>query len=494
VSQAAGENQHGAGSFSDRIAGVNPLRWRGKFSAEQSMVSSISPSISRREMLALLGGGLSSAALGAGQSPDPQSASKADITLRIQELTLELAPRRLVKTVAYNGQVPGPLLRVQEGKTIAVDVINDTRRDEIVHWHGLYIPAEVDGSLEEGTPPVPRNGHRRYVFTPRPAGTRWYHSHIQSGRDLQTGTYTGQFGMLIIEGRDDPGRSGDYDLEVPVLLHEWEPSFTRQGPLSIEYKLYSVNGHMLGFGEPVRVQAGQRALFRIVNASATEPHRLSLAGHAFQVLALDGNRLAQPRTVSTLELGPGERIDAIVEMNNAGVWILGETHDQQRSAGMGMVIEYGGAQGAPRWLPPSLDWDYRVFGGSSSVAEPEVAEPDVRSRLVFRQPEGSHRFTINGKSYPDTQPVRVEQGRRYRLLLDNQSADAHPIHLHRHTFEITRFDQKATAGVFKDVVMVPAWKQVEIDFVADNPGPSLFHCHNQFHMDSGFMVMVEYAG
>jgi FtsP/CotA-like multicopper oxidase with cupredoxin domain len=434
-----------------------------------------------------MGGGLSSAAFGTPQSTPTADAPDADITLRIQELTHELAPGRSIKTIAYNGQVPGPLLHMTEGKMVSVDVFNDTNDDEMVHWHGLFIPSDVDGSHEEGTPHVPRHGHRRYVFTPRPSGTRWYHSHVASGRNLHTGTYTGQFGMLIVEPSSDPGR---YDAEVPIVLHEWDPRFSKEGTLDIEYRYLSINGRMLGAGDPIRVQRAQRVLFRILNASATETHRLALTGHSFQVLALDGNALAAPQSVRAIDIAPGERVDAIVEMNNPGVWIFGEVQDKQRAAGMGIVLEYKDQQGPPRWVPPpAIPWDYTVFGASANAPE-----PDGRIPLVFKQPEGSHHFTINGKSYPHTDPMIVSAGRRYRLIFDNQSADAHPVHLHRHTFEITRYDKKPTSGVFKDVVVVPAWKQVEVDFVANNPGPTLFHCHQQFHMDFGFMAMMQYSG
>src|SRR5690349_6004819 len=120
--------------------------------------------MNRRRFLSLAGCGLYSAASGFDQEP------AADITLRIGDVTLDLAPRHSIKTLAYNGQVPGPVLRVAEGKTIAVDVFNDTADQEMVHWHGLHIPSDVDGAHEEGTPHVPPHEHRRYTFTASPAG------------------------------------------------------------------------------------------------------------------------------------------------------------------------------------------------------------------------------------------------------------------------------------------------------------------------------------
>src|SRR5262245_28793022 len=182
--------------------------------------------MNRRDFLALASSTwVSSVALGRAL---PQADKDADVRLRIAEIDWELAPKRVVKTFAYNGQIPGPVLRARSGRPLTVEVVNETRDEEIVHWHGLHIPPDVDGSVEEGTPTVPPNGgRRRYTFTPEPAGTRWYHSHMAAGRNLRRSTYSGQFGLFVIDHGQDPG---GYDQEVPVLLHEWEPRFTREGP------------------------------------------------------------------------------------------------------------------------------------------------------------------------------------------------------------------------------------------------------------------------
>ena len=151
-------------------------------------------------------------------SPD---GSKADFTLRIAPVTVELNARSHAQHVGYNGTSPGPLLRMKEGVPTTVEVINDTDVPEFVHWHGLFIPAEADGVEEEGTPFVPPHG-RPVQFTPRPAGTRWYHSHTMAVDDLHRGSYTGQFGFVLIEPANNPG---DYDKEVFLALREWEPYF-----------------------------------------------------------------------------------------------------------------------------------------------------------------------------------------------------------------------------------------------------------------------------
>ena len=123
---------------------------------------------------------------------------------------------------------------------------------------------------------------------------------------------------------------------------------------------------MLGHGEPIRVKAGERVLFHILNGSATEIRSLALPGHTFKVVALDGNPVPTPATVPVLWLGTAERISAIVEMNHPGVWIMGDLADDDRQHGMGIVVEYAGHAGKPQWLaPPPFRWDYARFGNQA---------------------------------------------------------------------------------------------------------------------------------
>ena len=293
------------------------------------------------------------------------------------------------------------------------------------------------------------------------------------------GAYTGQFGMVLIEPASDPGR---YDAEVPIVLHEWEPYFSADMMMDVNYKLFSINGKLLGAAEPIRVQKGQRVLLRVLNASATMPHRLALPRHSFQVIALDGNPVPVSGKVPVLDIAPGERVDAIVEMSEPGVWVLGTEN------GAGIVVEYANAKGKAQWSAPGpFVWDYTAFGAQAKSPEPELI-----TTLVIEPRSDGNLWAINGKSYPHTDPIPAKAGTRNRLIFDNRSDMAHPFHLHRHTLEITKYCGKLTSGVLKDVVSVPARQTVEVDFLADSPGPSLFHCHHQFHMDFGFMALMQY--
>ena len=278
-----------------------------------------------------------------------------DFTLRIAATTIELAPGKTVRTVAYNGVVPGPLLRFPVGKPVAIDVVNDTDAPEFVHWHGLHIPAEVDGAADQGSPPVPPHGTLRYAFTPRPKGSRWYHSHTFAGRDLHKSTYTGQFGFLLIDAPGDPGR---YDQELFLAMHDWDPWIAGgdDGFPSVVYKSAAINGRLLGAADPIRVREGERVLMHFLNASATDEHWIALPGHRFTVLALDGNVVANAASVEQLRLDPGERIDAIVEMEPA------------RRVGPGVSL----VSGSTAWGSASL-WSTLLAPGTAAVDEGKVS-------------------------------------------------------------------------------------------------------------------------
>jgi FtsP/CotA-like multicopper oxidase with cupredoxin domain len=457
-----------------------------------------------------------------------QDAVRADYELTIAVTPVEMAPNRIISTTTYNGQFPGPLLRFKEGQQVVVDIHNQTDRPEQLHWHGQVVSTDVDGAAEEGTPFIPAHGHRRISFVPKPSGFRFYHTHVRAKADLNAGQYSGLVGPVYIEPKDNPG---SYDREVFLTLKEFEPSCSRGGDMpqdflspatpvkplkdagesamktsltkgmphgfEVGYGAFTINGKMLGHGEPVRVKSGERILFHVLNGSATEIRSLALPGHTFMVVALDGNSLPKPVRMPGLWLGTAERVSAIVEMNHPGVWTMGDLSDDDRHHGMGIVIEYAGHKGKPQWIAPApFKWNYAHFGGLG----PKSADPDQVMEMTFAKQnaaaEGFNLWTINGVAFSEDrmQPAfRLSQGKRYRLRMRNASDDIHPVHLHRHSFELTRMAGQRTSGIMKDVVMVGGYQEAEVDFIADNPGLTLFHCHQQLHMDFGFMTLFEYS-
>jgi FtsP/CotA-like multicopper oxidase with cupredoxin domain len=454
-------------------------------------------------------------------SPKP----KADYTIRIGTGLVEVAHQHIVSTVTYNGQFPGPLLRFKEGQQAIVDIYNDTDSPEQFHWHGQFIPVTIDGAAEEGTPYIPPHGMRREVFVPKPSGIRFYHTHTMAGANLGAGQYSGQVGPVYIEPAVKPT---GYDREVFIMLKEFEPYFMQGGDMpgdflagtmlpelmamgeqaekdapvktkgyEVGYKVFTINGKQLGHGDPIKVREGERILFHIVNGSASEIRSLALPGHTFKVIAMDGFPVPTPAEVPVLWIGTAERISAIVEMKHPGTWIMGDLADDDRANGMGIIIQYDGQESKPEWTKPEpYKWDYMIFGKQDTT----VPAPDEIIKMVFAKQnaadKGFNNWTINGVAF-DMMAMKpmfhIKKGKRYRLQMHNASDDIHPMHLHRHSFEITKIGGKSTAGIMKDVAMLGGYQEMEVDFVADNPGLTLFHCHMQIHMDFGFMALFDYV-
>jgi FtsP/CotA-like multicopper oxidase with cupredoxin domain len=448
----------------------------------------------RRDVLKL-GASLSAGAvLGARDSfAQRVLAPAAHHQLRIAPKNLELAPGVTVRTTAYNDQVPGPVIRLTEGKPVSIDVQNATSLPELVHWHGLDIPPLMDGAMEEGSPMIPAGGRFRYSFTPKPAGTRWYHTHTMADMHLDRAGFSGQFGFLIVEPASFPG---DYDQEILLAVHHWEPRMMAANALlagcDVAYRYASFNGRLFGHDDPIRVREGERVLFRFLNASASEAVTIALPHHRFRVVAMDGNPLPVPRVVDQLYLGVAERIDAIVEMNAPGVWALGSASRADREMGLGRVVEYAGRTGEPVWADPSfIQWDYAVFGDATPRALGEATVLPMQFQMVPGGDGMFARWLVNGKSFPDTPVQKLNRGERYRLAFTNYSRCPHPVHTHRTSFEVVSLAGKRMSGLHKDVLSLPTFATAEVEFVATSPGRALFHCHQQQHMDAGFMQLFD---
>jgi FtsP/CotA-like multicopper oxidase with cupredoxin domain len=331
--------------------------------------------------------------------------------------------------------------------------------------------------------------------------------------DLSRGVYSGQFLPVYVEPKYSPGA---YDQEIFLITHEWsayqateeeeesadestlhqvmgERRRQREASMrEVYYRVASINGKSLGHAEPIRVKAGERLLLRFINASATQNINLALPGHRFQVVALDGNPVPSPAMVDVLELGVAERVDAVVAMNNPGVWILGSTDPAVRAKGLGIVVEYAHRGGSPIWtIPPESNWSYLLFGTKRRSPKPDEEIAMVIDR-AHPDKLGMERWSINGEVYQEGRPPhRLHQGRHYRIFFRNQTEEAHPLHLHRSRFQLSQVNGVGTGGVLKDVVVLKGYQTLAIDFVADQPGLFLFHCHQQQHMDAGFRWLFQ---
>ncbi len=190
--------------------------------------------------------------------------------------------------------------------------------------------------------------------------------------DLGLAQFGGQHGFLLVEPRVNPA---PYDKEFFLALHDWDGYLLGgdDGAMNPSYNVATINGRAMGFGEPLRVKQGQRVLLHILNSSPTEVHWVAFAGHTFRVIALDGNTVPAPREVPMLRLAPAERVSALVDMNNPGVWVLGEVRKHVQSLGMAISVEYENSNGPVRWQqPPDLVWNYEQFAVASASSTATV--------------------------------------------------------------------------------------------------------------------------
>ncbi len=456
--------------------------------------------------------------------PLPQTDGQVrQFQLTVGRTQWELAPGKVVDAYTYNGQVPGPELRVLEGDTVRVTVKNELSEPTTVHWHGVDVPVAMDGVPDTSGPPIAPGGTFTYEFVASPAGTRWYHAHFDE-LNQQGGGLTG---ALVIEPRDQPRTKPD--REYTLLTGEWvtaagnqalavpTPSATggmagmgggmmgNGGGMSSAsarplFDTFTVNGKAYPSAAPLVVSQGERVRLRLINASATDTQVFALAGHRLTVTHSDGNPLAKPVDVDAVPLGVGERADVEFVADNPGRWkleaLMPALSDQGQMVDLTDIV-YEGHQGdAARDFP--ADARLRIASYADFSGPPHPAAPDRTYELtlsggMMMMGMGSDAWAINGRSYPDTPPIDVKVGQRVRLRLFNMSMEDHPMHLHGHTFQLVAVNGRSVDGPLKDTITLRHMEQYDIEFVADNPGTWLFHCHNLVHMMGGLMTQVRYS-
>lgn len=445
----------------------------------------------------------------------------------VREFRLVARPARIdlgqgpsFKAYTYNGQVPGPELRLREGEILRVVLENHLPEPTTIHWHGVPVPNPMDGVPGVTQEAVPPGGKFVYQFTAAPAGTFLYHSHV--GYQLDQGLY----GALIIEPRQD---SGAYDREYTLLLEDWvtadgggvAPVARRQpmgmmgggmmgrggmgggpaGPgrqplLEPYYQAYAVNGKVFAAQEPLLVRQGERVRLRIGNPSAATIYHLRLAGHPLTIVASDANPV-RPLPVDVLRIGMGERYDVEFVADNPGRWLLAAWNSGLGEDGLRVPVLYEEA-GAGDWVAPQFSPGLRVNDPFRLVAgrpwRVDGAEGPRYNQVLSGGMMGSSWWSINGSYWPDAPSLPVEEGRRVRLAYFNRSMMPHPMHLHGHFFRVVNPGLDPSLWPAKDTVIVDPMQGLEVEFLADNPGVWFHHCHNLYHMEAGMANTLHYAG
>jgi FtsP/CotA-like multicopper oxidase with cupredoxin domain len=439
------------------------------------------------------------------------------------EVTLTAAPLRFSPVpgldfggVAFNGTIPGPVLRVVHGQRLRANFVNRSGLDATVHWHGMILPNAMDGAEGVTQPAVPDGRSFVYEFAPGPPGTRWYHDHV--GRGLERGL----FGLFIVEDPNEARADAEFVLvfhDVPRLstiaaamrgtsgagmvdpfgspeLMQMAPN-DRMGD-EVAYAAHCINGASYPSTTPLRVEVGQRVRLRILNANLTQTRYVRLGGHQLTVTHSDGNPLVQPLTVDALRVGVAERYDVWFEVTKPGAWLLQALSTDPLAYEQAVVVHTPGFERAsPLGSPASvvgIDYfTYEAAGGTASGG-PDSGVP-AHDFTLGGGAYGSNQWTLNGAVYPNTPKIYVARSDVVAVRFTNKTDMDHPMHLHGHVVDLLEVDGKRlTRPLAKDTSLVRAnggtliWR-----FTADSPpGRWLLHCHNAVHMMDGMMTEVVY--
>jgi FtsP/CotA-like multicopper oxidase with cupredoxin domain len=254
---------------------------------------------------------------------------------------------------------------------------------------------------------------------------------------------------------------------------------------------FVVNGKAYPAAAPLSVTQGQRVRLRLINAGLAGTQKLALAGHHFTLTHSDGNPLAAPVEAEAVLLGPGERADVEFTADNPGRWQLRSLTPGQAEAGLITEVVYTGHEADPvQGFAPGADpqpASYRQFGGPAHRGTPDRT---YQITLAYSMNDGA--YTFNGKAYPDAEAIQAQVGQRVRVRILNMNLEDHPIHLHGHSFQVVGIEDQPVDGPIKDTLTLHHGEQYDIEFVANNPGTWLLHCHNVLHMAAGMMTEVHY--
>ena len=280
--------------------------------------------------------------------PEPEL---QEFTLTASEFDWELMDDVTVRVWGYNGQMPGPEIRVREGDTVRITLKNELPVPTTIHWHGVNVPNAMDGVAGLNQAPVEPGDSFVYEFVATPAGTRWYHSHTDPAFQVPMGLY----GALIIEPKQ-PAKT--YDRDYTFMLAECDLELTpgvaagteQRGPKDqmlrggeLGADLFLMNGKMHGAVPPIRIAEGERILVRLIHTGAI-PHPIHTHGHSFRIVATDGNPVPEAAqwTKDTVLIGPAERYDLELLGDNPGVWMVHCHIEHHMANGMMTTIWYDG--------------------------------------------------------------------------------------------------------------------------------------------------------
>lgn len=402
----------------------------------------------------------------------------------------EIAPGKSIQGWGYNGQIPGPVLKARKGDTLVVRLTNALPEHTTIHWHGLRIPARMDGT-EEVQKAVMSGETFEYQFVLPDAGTYWYHPHTNETVQMERGLY----GAIIVEGEDDPVTDGDRLFLIDDMKLTTKNEFKKPGwflPRWMERHDGREGETLLVNGKEnpvIEMAAGQTERWRFVNTSSARYFLLHLGGKPFRIIATDGGLLETPRTDTQLLITPGERFDLVVGPFETGESVRIGSLPFDRGTGKAKREQFATVQ-----VGPGQPTVARIPGQLCTI--PLIASPDAAvNRQIKLHGKRSWTdgvdFTINDEMHLHDQPVRSGELQVWEIT--NPGMLDHPFHLHGFFFQVLEENGHAPAfKAWKDTYNVPRKGSIKIAWMPDErTGKWMYHCHILEHAAAGMMAHFE---
>ena len=407
------------------------------------------------------------------------------------EFDWELAPGKMVKAWGFNQQLPGPVLRASKGDTLVVRVTNNLPEATTIHWHGICLPASMDGTHGVQKPIEPGVVFE-YRFVVPDSGTFWYHSHTNETVQMERGMY----GALIVDEQTDIQVDNERIFMIDDMKLNAKNEFTKPSwflPRMLERHDGRQGNTLLLNGKEngvVRMNAGQTERWRFINSASARYFVLHLGGKSFDVIATDGGLLEKAISVTELLITPGERMDILVGPFTEGESFAIESLAYNRMTSIRSKREtfasvvVGASQPTTASVPERLRTIEPLANQDATVTRKISFSVDPRIR------DGKD-FKVNGGTHIQDKPVRVGELQVWEI--SNTSRMDHPFHLHGFFFQVIEENGKAPAyKAWKDTYNLRPRTTIKIAWMPDNrPGTWMYHCHIIEHHAAGMMATFD---
>ncbi len=400
----------------------------------------------------------------------------------------EIAPDKTIEAWGFNKQVPGPVLTANVGDTMVIRVTNNLAEPTTVHWHGLCLPATMDGTNETQKPIAPGEVFE-YRFAVPQAGTFWYHSHTNETVQMERGMY----GTLVVTDEKDPVTDGERILMIDDMKLSIDNKFTTPGwfiPRMVERHDGRQGDTLLINGKEnlqIDVPAGQIERWRFINSSSARYFVLYLDGKKFNIIGTDGGLLEHPRTVTEVLIVPGERMDIAAGPFDEGETFAIESLPYNRVTVLKAkretfaTVKVGPRKESIAFIPDTLRHIEPLAPGDATITRKvKLSEvPSIKRGMDFK---------VNDHEHLNDKPVKVGELQIWEI--DNTSGMDHPFHLHGFFFQVIEENGKAPEyRAWKDTYNITPKTKVKIAWFPDNrPGTWMYHCHILEHHAAGMMA------